>query len=197
MAIKHQLKKRLLMADSISQNRIDMILSKLNVMKKIILFGVLGLLLVSCKKNTTGDIVATNTVTATVDNTNYVFNQNLYDDSGFDPGTEFLSITEQSDSIISGIELDVTAVDNIQMTTGTYGLSGDSTRMGDIDLYDKNTGTDYYNIDNSVTRPFTITVTSITATSIEGTFKGVAYANRDTTLTQKTIINGKFNISRY
>jgi hypothetical protein len=166
-------------------------------MKKIILFSVLGLLLVSCKKNVTGDIVAVNTVTATVDDSDYVFNQNLYDDSGFDPGAEYFSVTEQGDSIISGIELDVTAMDSIKITPGTYGLNGDLTRMGDIDLYDKNTATDYYNIDNSATRPFTITVTSITPTSIEGTFKGVAYANRDTTLAQKTITNGKFNISRY
>jgi hypothetical protein len=166
-------------------------------MKKIILFGVLSLLLVSCKKNAAGDIVATNTVTATVDNSNYVFDQNLYDNSGFDPGTELFSVTEQSDSDISEIELDLTTMDSIKITATTYGLNGDLTRMGDIGLYDKNTATEYYNIDNSTTRPFTITVISITPTSIEGTFKGVIYANRDTTLAQKIITNGKFNISRY
>ena len=175
-------------------------------MKKIILFAVLITAIASCKKSDTGNPgsnnpgnsskpdttpAATNTIEATIDDTAWVFPN--------DVSAHIFPIGGGQDLTFTG---DNTAGHTIQfsvsapgtLTTGIY---------TDLDNPNYPVGIDYelegytYIFSNirQVTSPFTVAITSLTSTSVEGTFDGIVYFGFDSTSESRKITNGKFNIN--
>jgi hypothetical protein len=163
-------------------------------MKKIILFTITGMLLLSCKKNSAGHI-ATNTITATIDNTNYAFNQSVASVSGV---TSLFSLYETVgyDSTINPVANCILQISSKEkLTNQTFGKVGDTTTTAMFE-YDQN-GFKYKTASkNTATTAFTVTITSINGSSIQGTFQGNIFSEGDTTMTKKVITNGKFDIAR-
>ena len=166
-------------------------------MKKILLFAVLVIVLASCKKSSSGSPV--NSITATINDTNYIFSQNILD-------TTFFS----SDSVL---QVEISAKDlnlntfafifgqkNKPFSTGTiYGSFGDSVHLliGGEESFNKTvySVTPYPHISSN--SALTVTLTSITPTSVQGTFKGTIFLGGDTTSTsKKTVTNGTFNFTK-
>jgi hypothetical protein len=166
-------------------------------MKKIIFFVVLIIVLASCKKSSSGSPV--NTITATINDTPYIFNQDILD-------TTFYG----SDSIL---QIELTAKDfnlntfaiyfgakNKPFSAGTtYGSFGDSVHimLGGFESFNTSSGVyEALPYPHNSSTSLTVTLTSITTTNIQGTFKGNIYLGGDTTQTPKTVTNGTFNFTK-
>jgi hypothetical protein len=162
-------------------------------MKKIIFFSVITLLLItSCKKSSQMNPVASNVITATIDGTNCIFNIALETQTNNDTsGTVFIAY--EVDSSFDFLNFKITSKNKIALKT--YGESADSTAEIVMAYRAGNTATNYFNAYNTQD-PFTITVTAVSGTLIQGTFAGNLYANGISTTAPKVITNGTFSISR-
>jgi hypothetical protein len=79
-------------------------------------------------------------------------------------------------------------------TPKTYGAFGDSTTYAGVE-FDSTGGGYYYS--STVLNPATVTITSVSGTTVKGTFSGTIYRYGDSTQTgsnKKIITNGKFNL---
>jgi len=168
---------------------------KTNIMKKMILFAVLGLLtLASCKKSSSPAITTPNTITATVDGVTYTCkflsgSEAEQDSSGTDLWYNYENYAY--DSAYNELYLDIKQL-NKAISSKTYGSQGDSTTEAYVEF---DSGGSYW---GSVTKinPATITVTSSGGNTIQGTFQGTLYNSEDSTSADKKVItNGKFNIT--
>jgi hypothetical protein len=162
-------------------------------MKKIILFAVLGILLASCSKSSTG--LPANTITATINDTNYIFNTNIIDTSVYSNGTLLLELSATDLNLNKA----VLAIESTTTLTATAygGLSGDTTNEAVFGILLPNTTQYSSGFPPSASNPITITVSSLTSTSIQGTFKGTIFFNGDTTSTsKKTVTNGTFSFTK-
>jgi hypothetical protein len=164
-------------------------------MKKIILFTIAGALLLSCKKSSPAH-VATNTVTATIDNTNYAFNQSVASVSGLTSLYSLLEIVGYDSTINPVANCTFQIQSKEKLTNKTFGAVGDTTSSASFE-YDQN-GFKYKTASkNTTTTAFTITITGMSSSSIQGTFTGNIFEEGDTTLTKKVVTNGKFDIERF
>jgi hypothetical protein len=164
-------------------------------MKKIILFSLTGLLLLSCKKNSSGHI-ATNTISATVDGSNYAFNQSVADLSALTSSFSLYEIVGYDSTInpVANCTVEFRSLD--KFTNKTYGIVGDTTSGASFE-FDQN-GFKYKTAStNTATTAFTITITGINDSYIQGTFQGNIFNEGDTTMTKKVVTNGKFDIARF
>lgn len=149
----------------------------------------------SCKKGNTG--LPSNTIQATINGKTSTFNVGgiaspLFDTSTGNYNFGVIGGTTPQNTLSAEIILNITSPSPITTTT-----------------YSENSGTNnasvYYapNLDLAIhysnahitSNLFTITVTSISQTSMQGRFKGNIYYNGDSTQTLETITNGKFNVN--
>ena len=96
-----------------------------------------------------------------------------------------LSITgsaSSSSSDLEGINLSINFF-NVAPTTGTYTEDNPGTGYVTAGIYNPNSPTTVYaaGISSSTTLPLSITITKLSATEIEGTFKGAFYKTDITT----------------
>ncbi|HMG83354.1 MAG TPA: hypothetical protein VK559_10005 [Ferruginibacter sp.] len=164
-------------------------------MKKIFLFTTLALLIFASCKKSSSPITTNNTITASVDGVTYTCNtepgNELYQDStGTNDWYRFDAWISDSNNV-NGFYIYFGKL-NQPLTTGTYGAYGDSTTQAYIE-YDS---TGQYWGSQTILNPATIKVTSISGSTIQGTFSGTVYLYEDSTSANKKVItNGKFNLS--
>jgi hypothetical protein len=162
-------------------------------MKKILSISVLAIALFSCKKSGSGSPV--NSITATIADTVYTFNQNILDTTLFQSGTLESAVIASDQNLVEAAVIFGTKSDRI--TTTTYGHFGDSINLAEFQIMFPN-GRTYSStsISESPSSPFLIDLTSFTTTHSQGTFTGTVYLNGDTTSTDKKVItNGSFNFT--
>jgi hypothetical protein len=163
-------------------------------MKKIILLAAMPLLLLACKKSKS-DNLPENTITATINDTDYVFNTNFTSQTVIDP-PEIFYVGLAADSTLPAASFDfaVGMLNGKPITTGVYTETGDPTKIASAELDIQ--GLPHYETAGTKADPFTVTITSINTTSVQGTFHGNIYKNGDSLQTKKVITNGKFNMNR-
>lgn len=140
----------------------------------------------SCSKDKDNAVIST-TITASIDGTATTFN-NAFALTGTVGGTKFTNVQGTSSS---------KAVLSITMNgTITAGKTYTSTATAISDraslLYAPNDTDDYLNDDSNSAKIVTVTVTSISSTNIQGTFKGNVTAGSGKV---KAITDGKFNVA--
>ena len=173
-------------------------------MKKLFAIAVLGLVLVSCKKSSSGGT----SLSATVSDTSLSFTQG-FEGTIYNNGREIELYATNTTNALTAKELNIEILSNTAITAGVYSDTASwpySTTLPqvsrwvsvDIDPYLDPAGPidyDFYTI-GLVSNPFTVTITSVTPTSIQGTFSGKLYLDGDSTTTAdsvRVITNGKFN----
>jgi hypothetical protein len=156
-----------------------------------LVFGVVTLN--SCKKENKEPSVA---ITASIDGTATTFNTGAAALTGTVQG---MKVTNIQGAASNGMMLSISVLGDI--TAGkTYSTAADNDNdMPMVILATSNGDTEFIN-DDSTTNPFTLTITSVTSTSIEGTFKGalgessINLGSDTQTGATKTVANGKFYV---
>ena len=154
------------------------------------------LTLTSCSKKGSSPVVNSNTISATIDGVDESFNtiavaKNISVSQGYSlffAGTNGTSSTADAFSI---------TVDGLQpITTGTFDLSGGASGNYFPGMAYTQPGSIIYEQDLSGANPTIVTITTLTATNVQGSFSGklVLYSGSGVPAT-KTITNGKFNVS--
>jgi hypothetical protein len=163
-------------------------------MKKILLLaGLMIIVLSSCKKTKTASTVYQ--ITATINGKDYVFNKNISFDTSFSSGdaeVDIAAFDKDSNQLYFNIE----TLGSLHAITYKDSLDG----ISELGFgFQKASGAEYIPLENALD-PFTITFTSITKTSIAGTFEGNIYPigsmGADTTQAPLIVTNGKFNINQ-
>jgi hypothetical protein len=185
-------------AENCSLNRVGKIIyQNLSTMKKLVLFGTLAILvLVSCKKSSSGSITTANSISATVKPigspafplslNQYAYTYSYIDGSNpidyyFDGGAY--------DSLNNQLDVDIDSYYK-PFSPRKYGAIGDTT--SDAYVYYDSVGIKQfysYTSGNSI-----VNVTSVGST-IQGTFTGTLYENGTPGGDSVIITNGKFNIA--
>jgi hypothetical protein len=165
-------------------------------MKKLILFAVLAIVFASCKKNSSGTLA--NSITATINDTPYVFNQDILDTTFYSSDSVLQIALEAQDLNLNTVILLFGVKNNKPLTTGTYGAFGDANHVFEFALSPFYSASDAYGIlPPGSSKSVILTVNSLTATNIQGTFKGTIYFEGDTTSTEaKIVTNGTFNFTK-
>jgi hypothetical protein len=170
-------------------------------MKKIILFVVLAIVFASCKKSSSSSPVNTNTtypintITATINDTVYIFNQDILDSTVYNNGQTTL-VFEATDLNLNTAVFEISTTHNIPLTPTTYGLFGDTTHLV-IFGYALPSSIAYFTFTPAPTNGITVTVDSLTSTFIKGTFEGTIYLNADTSsANKKPVTNGTFSFTK-
>jgi hypothetical protein len=162
-------------------------------MKKLILFAILIVVLASCKKSSSG--LPVNTITATINDTVYIFNQDVLDTTIYDNGNTGI-LLEAKDLNLNTTILQISTSNNVPLTPTTYGRYGDTLHLSTFG-YISPASYSYGTVAPAPTNGLTIAVTTLTSTSIQGTFKGTIYFDTDTTSAdKKTVTNGTFNFTK-
>jgi hypothetical protein len=160
-------------------------------MKKLFVIAVLGsVLLVSCKKSSSGGGVGLGTVQATVSGTTTTFTNGAAISSNSGSVIAIAAISGAGTSSASGFTIDIESPNAI--TVGTY-TDTSTNNIGGFGILYTSTGAQYSTL-GLVSNPAKVVVTSISSTAIAGTFQGSIYANGDSTSAPKVITNGKFNL---
>lgn len=153
-------------------------------------FGVITLN--SCKKDDKEATVSTS-ISASIDGTATTFN-NAVGLTGTVGGVKFTSVTgTASNKAVISITLNGT------ITAGkTYSAAAANASDKPLLLYAPDDNDDYFNDDSNTAKLVSVTVTSISATNIQGTFKGnvtntISIGNGTGKI--KSITNGKFNVT--
>jgi hypothetical protein len=141
----------------------------------------------SCKKK---DVAPAATITATVDGTATNFNVNAAALQGAVSGTTYTNITGSTSS--GGATLSMTLAGAV--TAGkTY--SDAASNDNDMPLFvyapSATSQDDYLNDDDDASNLPSVTITAVTSTTIDGTFKGLIQNSTGT----KSIANGKFHVN--
>lgn len=172
-------------------------LSKPYPMKKILLIALSVLLSFAGCKKSGNDQASVNTISATVDGVNETFNSNVTALQTSIEGINILNIsgkkTADTNLVAIGIIIDTSAV----ITEGSYPV-----KAGPYELYSQGISVSYvqgyltFSPDSNTTVPNSITISHITNTNVQGTFRVTLSCSAfGTNLTTKTITNGKFNVS--
>jgi hypothetical protein len=158
-------------------------------MKKLFAIAVLGsVMLVSCKKSSSGGGLGEGNVQATINDTTTTFN--IAGGTSTNGGKEIdITSANGTGSTATQFEIDIQDT-SAAITTGTY----HDKSLNNTGFFLTLPSGDYYDNAELVTNPITITVTSISSTQIQGTFQGDIYLNEDSASTKKIITNGKFNV---
>lgn len=143
----------------------------------------------SCKKDK--KVTPSATITADVNGTATSFNTNALAVKGTEGDTQITAV--QGDGP-NGTHLAITI--NGTVTAGTtYSATGNNEPI----LLYSNTDDNFLNDDSSTTNAVSVTITSVSSTSIQGTFKGDVtntVINPDNhAAISKSITNGKFSVS--
>jgi hypothetical protein len=166
-------------------------------MKIIIAIALLVLIMTSCKKNDTSSTspssLPLNTITATIEGTNYTFNT-LIDDTTYNNWDSlgiqiiFMSAFDKS---LNTINLSIQGYGDNPVTTQTYTQSGFYEPLYLV------INKEFYGMTKRTIEPHPVsfTITSISSTTIEGKFSGDIYLNYDTTKTPLLITNGAFHFN--
>jgi hypothetical protein len=181
-------------------------------MKKIFAIAIISVALVSCKKSSTPGI-GTAGVQATIGSNSTVFNvlayaspyksANYYDNTDTAYYLEIYASNSASSSpyldvyltsnqpIVSGeVFSDTAAVPNYYYTPVPYTTSSLEIDFGHDN--DPNNAFSYYQTAGVKSSPTTLTITSLSATSVSGTFQGALYIGGDSTALKQVVTNGKF-----
>jgi hypothetical protein len=163
-------------------------------MKKIILFAAIPIMLFSCKKSKS-DNLPENTITATINDTDYIFN-NSFTSETLNDGLEVAYVAQAVDSALPVTTFDFAAVtlNGKAIAPGVYAETGDNTKEASAELHVP--GLVDYKTAGTKADPFTVIITSVNGNSIQGTFHGNIYKNGDSLQAKKIITNGKFNMDR-
>ena len=164
-------------------------------MKKIV-FAALSflLLLTSCTKEATiGMGTGTATISANVDGQSMTYNVNAKAVRINVPGAYSVEVVGyKSSSSSDQIAISLTGISPIG--TGTYSENNaNGINVATINLIDG--GSQTFVNSNSVTNPSSVTITSITSSSIKGTFKGDIFLSGSSSSTKKVLSEGQFSIS--
>ena len=152
-------------------------------------FGVITLN--SCKKDK--DSTPSATISASVDGTATNFNTGAIAIQG--------SVNGATITNIEGTAANKTAISITISGTPVAGKTYSNTSSNDDDkpliAYIVTDDEQYLNDDDSQSNPASLTITSVTSTTVEGTFKGdlVDIQGSNGTAKKKVITNGKFNIT--
>lgn len=153
----------------------------------------LVLLLSACSKN--NDVSASGSITGNVDGSGTSFNNNVKAIRTDISGGHSISIVGfQGAGASNQIGIVVTSTQAI--AAGTYSEnSSSSEKIGTISYIQSGNPNPYINY-NSQTNPTTVTVTSVSAASIQGTFSGDVFLTNSSgvTTTKKVITKGQFNV---
>lgn len=173
---------------------------------KRILFGAIGLLFAftSCKKKS--DVIPVNTISATIDGVGMNFNTNVnarftgnFEGTG-NIGLVILGATTNSGPT-SNMGISFVTANSGTIIKGTYSAASANNNppvWAALAYTDYNPGsgqpaTNYITNVNTAL-PFTITITSISSTNIQGTFSG-SVTDLNNISNSKTVTNGKFNVN--
>lgn len=140
----------------------------------------------SCSKSK-DDVVVSTTITASIDGTATTFN-NAFAVTGTVGGEKFTNVQgTASNKAVMSITLNGT------ITAGkTYSSTAAAISDRPLLLYAPDDNDDYLNDDSNAAKIVTVTVTSISSTNIQGTFKGNVTAGSGKV---KAITDGKFNVT--
>ena len=157
-------------------------------MKPIVLVTVAAFVLASCQKERSFESSTANPgggsnayfIEAKINGTLHTFNVNdVAKMTSFGSGLKSLSITGSASTTatnLEGINLSINFF-NVTPTTGTYSENDSTSNYITAGVYNPNSATTVYTagvITNS-TLPLTVTITQLTSTQVEGTFKGAFY----------------------
>jgi hypothetical protein len=168
-------------------------------MKQFVLIACVGILLVSCSKeksveNATAAIPGGNNtyfIEANINGALHTFNVNdVAKMTDLGSGLKSLSITgsaSSSSSDLEGINLSINFF-NVAPTTGTYTEENPGSGYIAAGIYNPNSPTTVYTagVSSTTALPLSITITKLSATEIEGTFKGAFYKTDITTGSSST-----------
>lgn len=163
-------------------------------MKKVLLIALSVLFSFAGCKKSGNDKALVNTISATVDSVNETFNSNVTASQTSINGINILNIsgkkTADTNLVAIGIIIDTSAV----ITEGSYpvktGVGFNGTYISYVQGYLT------FLPDSNTTVPNSITISHITNTNVQGTFRVTLSCSAfGTNLTTKTITNGKFNVS--
>jgi hypothetical protein len=168
-------------------------------MKKVFFLSIISLLAItSCKKSSTSN--GTGTITANVDGTPTTFNTDAQAFSVNSSGVYSIAIGGFQGAGGNSYEIAITIGGTAPVTSNTtYGddpsINPDDEVSLVYSLFAGNNITAEYGADGTSPNTATTTITSISATNIQGTFSGgVTLVNGSGTPTSHTITNGRFNV---
>ncbi len=171
-------------------------------MKKLFAIAVLGLALASCKKSSSG---ASSSAQLKLNDTAYNFSVLSYAEA-YNGGKEIYFEAYSNSDVTKSHYIDFRLESNLAITPGVY--SDTSTypslptvyKALDYFEYDPTYYTipgtiSYFETAGLVTKPFTVTITSITQTSIQATVNGTIYAYSDSSTTPGNfkVVTGNIN----
>ena len=158
-------------------------------MKKVLFFSVCSVLaLFSCKK----DGSSPSTISADVNGTPETFNTNAAAVSLISGGFNNLTVSGFSGAASSSDEIDVTVGGANAIGTGTFVFNPTDGSDGAVMLL-KLAGGASFRVNPAASKPLSVTISSITASTVQGTFSGSLYSINGTDTTFKTVTNGQFS----
>ncbi|RYU90306.1 hypothetical protein EWM62_12320 [Mucilaginibacter terrigena] len=163
---------------------------------KTLIFSVVALgavTLSSCTKDDDNDIVASATISASIDGTETTFNKNVVGTTGSVNGATFTSI-QGSDAAGNTLSVTITGA----LTAGkTYVATSGNDDEKPVILYTTTDNEAYLNADDDVSNAVSVTLSSVSSNNtIQGSFKGKVSTLLvgNGAVKSKTVTNGKFNV---
>jgi hypothetical protein len=157
----------------------------------------MSILLFSCKKSASSGN-GSGTISATVNGVNETFNTEALAVQLNTAGTYFIEITGSQGTVGSSDQLTFSIGGTQAIIPGTYQISTSNTSRDATYLtftqYASGSGNEYITDPPNATYPFTVIITSVSSTNIQGTFSGVG-GNINGGPNTETLSNGKFNVS--
>jgi hypothetical protein len=173
-------------------------------LKKIIAISILMFIIASCTKSPANPVLpvytvsTTDSITATINGTNFVFDENPALTVQMHDSLQAVLMVAYTGTAFSAksLSLQIVAIDSpsVRNYADSSNIVGKAYALMQY-VSNLSPYTSYASAD-TISYPFSITVTSFTPTRIAGTFAGYAYLNGDTTLPQQTITNGTFTLTR-
>jgi hypothetical protein len=131
-----------------------------------------------------------------MDGTNYMFNYSVIALQTNTSGAYSVQVIGFQAGGTGANQIALVIAGTSQITAGTYTEDGSTTNVASVNFVQAGSAYPYVS-NNSNTNPVTVTVTSISSTSIQGTFKGDAFLldSNGATTTKKVIANGQFSVN--
>ena len=169
---------------------------KLKFTRLLLLLG-FTVSLAACSKDKDEEIASG--LSCTIDGTNMTFNVNAFALKNEGGGNYSYAVFGSSDATANASAFAIALGDDAPIAPGNYTFSeddpDDQIKMGTLNYVPAGSTTDgYISVPGPTTTPTLITVTSVDAKSIQGTFKGDIIMLTGTTPVVKTVTNGKFNV---
>ncbi len=149
---------------------------------------------VSCKKSSSTPATTPDGISATIDGASVTFNTSVTASVSEAGGIHNLTVVgfhaAEGNSDLLSVEIDGDKA--VGIGTYVWPLTATSTQMPVL-TYNQFVGSNVYVNDASGAQPVTVTITSLSATSVSGTFSGTILLNSgSSTTTKKQITDGKF-----